>query len=80
MGLQAGSPLPETVAAVRGLMDHPAFDIKNSNRVRALIGAFSVNHLRFHNERRLRLSAGGRGDPHSGPNKSASRGPHGGRL
>jgi aminopeptidase N len=50
MSLQAGSPLPETVAAVRGLMRHPAFDIKNPNRVRALVGAFSVNHLRFHNE------------------------------
>jgi len=50
MGLQAGSPLPETVTAVRGLMRHPAFDIKNPNRVRALIGAFSANHLRFHNQ------------------------------
>ena len=49
MGLQAGSPLPDTVAAVRALMKHPAFDIKNPNRVRALIGAFSANHLRFHN-------------------------------
>ena len=29
-------------------MKHPAFDIKNPNRVRALIGAFSANHLRFH--------------------------------
>ena len=34
--------------AVRELMKHPAFDIKNPNRVRALIGAFSGNHLRFH--------------------------------
>jgi len=49
MGLQAGSPLPETVEAVRGLMKHPVFDLKNPNRVRALIGAFSANHLRFHN-------------------------------
>ncbi|HUE65999.1 MAG TPA: aminopeptidase N [Rhizomicrobium sp.] len=49
MSLQAGSPLPETMTAVRGLMKHPAFDIKNPNRVRALVGAFSVNHLRFHN-------------------------------
>ena len=49
MSLQAGSPLQGTVSAVRGLMKHPAFDIKNPNRVRALIGAFSVNHLRFHN-------------------------------
>ena len=29
-------------------MGHPAFDIKNPNRVRALIGAFSANQLRFH--------------------------------
>ncbi len=48
MGLQALSPLPQTVDAVRALMRHPAFDIKNPNRVRALIGAFSANHLRFH--------------------------------
>ena len=48
MGLQAGSPLPDTVEEVRALMRHPAFDIKNPNRVRALVGAFSANHLRFH--------------------------------
>ena len=48
MGLQAGSPLPETVSSVRALMKHSAFDIKNPNRVRALIGAFAANHLRFH--------------------------------
>ena len=48
MGLQAGSPLPETLVAVRALMKHPAFDIRNPNRVRALVGAFSANHLRFH--------------------------------
>jgi aminopeptidase N len=47
-GLQAGSPLPNTVAGVRALMKHPAFDIKNPNRVRALVGAFAGNHLRFH--------------------------------
>jgi aminopeptidase N len=29
-------------------MKHPAFDMKNPNRVRALVGAFSGNHLRFH--------------------------------
>jgi len=50
MSLQAGSPLPETVNAVRALMKHPAFDIKNPNRVRALVGAFSANHLRFHSQ------------------------------
>jgi len=48
MGLQAGSPLPETATAVAALMKHSAFDIKNPNRVRALIGAFAANHLRFH--------------------------------
>jgi aminopeptidase N len=48
MSLQAGSPLPDTVTAVRSLMKHPAFDIRNPNRVRALVGAFSGNHLRFH--------------------------------
>ena len=48
MGLQAGSTLPETPTSVAALMKHPAFDIKNPNRVRALIGAFAANHLRFH--------------------------------
>jgi aminopeptidase N len=48
MGLQAGSPRSDTAMRVRALMNHPAFDIKNPNRVRALIGAFSGNQLRFH--------------------------------
>jgi aminopeptidase N len=48
MALQAASPRPDTVARVRALMGNPAFDIKNPNRVRALIGAFSANQLRFH--------------------------------
>ena len=48
MSLQAGSPLPTTIEAVTALMRHPAFDLKNPNRVRALIGAFAANHLRFH--------------------------------
>jgi aminopeptidase N len=48
LSLQAGSPLPGTVAGVRALMKHPAFDIKNPNRVRALVGSFAANHLRFH--------------------------------
>jgi aminopeptidase N len=29
-------------------MSHSAFDVKNPNRVRALVGAFSGNQLRFH--------------------------------
>jgi len=48
MSLQASSPLPGTVNRVRALMKHPAFDMKNPNRVRALVGAFAGNHLRFH--------------------------------
>ncbi len=48
MSLQAGSCLPGTADAVRRLMTHPAFDIKNPNRVRSLVGAFAGNHLRFH--------------------------------
>ncbi|HEX3756111.1 MAG TPA: aminopeptidase N [Rhizomicrobium sp.] len=48
MSLQAGSPLPDTVEAVRALMKHPGFDIRNPNRVRALVGAFAANPLRFH--------------------------------
>jgi len=48
MGLQASSPLPTTVMQVRSLMNDPSFDMKNPNRVRALVGAFSGNHLRFH--------------------------------
>ena len=48
MGLQALSPRRDTVERVHELMTNPAFDIKNPNRVRALIGAFSANQLRFH--------------------------------
>ncbi len=48
MSLQAGSCLAGTVDAVRALMQQPVFDIRNPNRVRSLVGAFSANHLRFH--------------------------------
>ncbi|HEX4534198.1 MAG TPA: aminopeptidase N C-terminal domain-containing protein, partial [Rhizomicrobium sp.] len=48
MALQAGSSLPGTATRVRELMKNPAFDMKNPNRVRSLIGAFAANHLRFH--------------------------------
>ena len=47
--LQASSPNADTFAHVQALMQHPAFDLKNPNRVRALIGAFSqANPLHFH--------------------------------
>ncbi|WAK02609.1 aminopeptidase N [Methylobacter sp. YRD-M1] len=47
--LQASSPMPGTFATVQALMTHDAFDLKNPNRVRSLIGAFSqANQLHFH--------------------------------
>jgi aminopeptidase N len=49
MGLQAMSPHPDTIARVRELMRHPAFTLKNPNRVRSLLGAFATaNPVRFH--------------------------------
>ena len=47
--LQAMSRLPSTVARVRELARHPAFDRKVPNRVRALVSAFAeANQVRFH--------------------------------
>jgi len=53
--VQATSRLPATLERVRELADHEAFTLRNPNRVRALIGAFSqANPLHFH-------AAGGEG-------------------
>lgn len=47
--VQAGSPLPGGLERVKTLMQHPAFNIKNPNKVRALIGAFAgQNLINFH--------------------------------
>jgi len=47
--MQAMSALPDTLPAVRGLLAHPDFDLRNPNRVRALVGAFAGgNQVRFH--------------------------------
>lgn len=47
--LQAQSFLPNTLEVVKSLTQHPLFDLKNPNRVRSLIGVFSMhNLLRFH--------------------------------
>ena len=47
--IQAMSPRPQTVAEVRALSRHKDFDLRNPNRVRALVGAFSAgNQVRFH--------------------------------
>lgn len=47
--IQALSKLPNTLQNVKRLMHHEAFDIKNPNKVYALVGAFSMRNLvRFH--------------------------------
>jgi aminopeptidase N len=47
--MQATAPLPHTLARVRDLLHHPAFSIRNPNRVRALIGSFCAgNPVCFH--------------------------------
>jgi aminopeptidase N len=48
LAVQAGSRLPGTLARVRELLDHPAFDLKVPNKVYSLIRAFAANHVRFH--------------------------------
>lgn len=42
--LQASACLPNTFTDVQTLRQHSAFDLKNPNRMRALIGAFSQNN------------------------------------
>ncbi len=46
--IQAFSSLPDTLDAVRALSAHPDFDLRNPNRVRALVGSFAANQVRFH--------------------------------
>jgi aminopeptidase N len=46
--IQAVASAQDTIERVRALLSHPAFDIKNPNRVRALVGAFASNQVRFH--------------------------------
>jgi aminopeptidase N len=48
LGVQATARLPDTLARVERLMRHEAFDIRNPNKVYALIRAFCANHVRFH--------------------------------
>jgi aminopeptidase N len=47
--LQALCTLPGTLERVKELTEHPAFNLKNPNKVRALIGAFCAgNQVGFH--------------------------------
>jgi aminopeptidase N len=48
LAVQSGSRLPTALADTRRLMEHPAFSIRNPNKVYALIGAFRGNPVRFH--------------------------------
>ena len=47
--VQARDPSDGAIGRVLGLTSHPAFDTRNPNRLRALVGGFSVaNPARFH--------------------------------
>jgi aminopeptidase N len=49
LALQAGARLADRVAAVTTLLEAPEFDLRNPNRVRALLGTFAHHNLRgFH--------------------------------
>lgn len=47
--IQASSELPDTLRRVRILLQHPSFNMKNPNKVRAVVGAFCQSNPRnFH--------------------------------
>jgi aminopeptidase N len=48
LAVQSTSRLPSALADVKRLMTHPAFNLKNPNKVYALIGGFRGNQVRFH--------------------------------
>jgi len=48
LSVQATSRLPQTMEEVKALTAHPAFDMRNPNKVYALIRGFCANHVRFH--------------------------------
>ena len=48
LSVQALSRRPGTLAEVRRLVTHPSFDLRNPNKVYALIRGFGANHVRFH--------------------------------
>ncbi len=47
---QARGNAPDTLARVQALSTHKAMDLRNPNRVRALIGAFTANPSKFHDK------------------------------
>jgi aminopeptidase N len=48
LAVQSASRLPTTLATVKRLLRHPAFDLKVPNKVYALVRSFAANHVRFH--------------------------------
>ncbi len=49
LALQAVSALPDTLARVTALLRHPSFSLEKPNKVRALVGGFTMsNPLRYH--------------------------------
>ncbi|CAL0313360.1 unnamed protein product [Lupinus luteus] len=46
--LQAMSDIPNNVENVRQLLNHPAFDLRNPNKVYSLIGGFCGSPVNFH--------------------------------
>jgi len=48
LAVQAASTRPATRQEVEALVGHPAFDLRNPNKVYALLRTFGTNHVRFH--------------------------------
>ena len=48
LSVQAASRLPATCARVEALTGHAAFDLRNPNKVYALLRTFGANHRHFH--------------------------------
>ncbi|WP_300454662.1 aminopeptidase N [Accumulibacter sp.] len=48
LSVQAASRLPATLTVVQELLAHPGFDLRNPNKVYALLNTFGNNHVRFH--------------------------------
>lgn len=47
--LQGTNPAPEALTVIKQTMQHPAFSLKNPNRIRSLIGSFfTANPVNFH--------------------------------
>ncbi|KAL5981436.1 Puromycin-sensitive aminopeptidase [Asimina triloba] len=48
LALQASSDIPGNVENVKNLLNHPAFDLRNPNKVYSLIGGFCRSPINFH--------------------------------